>query len=468
VNDVPPLDDRPPGRRDRRARIPVGRDRVASPPRIERAADETAVVEPDRAAGARRFRPTAVEWLCLAVAVVLTIQYSWLLDDAFVYFRYVDNALYAGRGLTYNAGEYVEGFSSPLWLVILLAVRSTGLDWWLAVRLLGVLASVAFWALLVRVGRELAPAGAPPFALPLVLLAPAYAVACYFTSGVDAPLVQVMSAAFALAVLAPQERWVQLLAGLGPMVRHELVPPCLLLVAWCAWRTRRVPRLLVATALLTTGAWVAFRVWYFAELLPNTFYLKHVSLARRGVAYVLDTVRPCGLQWVLGLAAAGFAGLAWRDRRAAACGAAPPRLRLPERVALFALALPVAAYVVHIGGDSRHYRYLAFPVGLVVAATAGLPEHLLARVAMHHERPGHKWGLVPLARDIGRIELAAENRPRIGMFRRAVEQGAAPGWVRANLAALETIERKAFNRHRFVENLRLALTFPERIDVERQ
>jgi len=34
-------------------------------------------------------------------------------------------------------------------------------------------------------------------------------------------------------------------------------------------------------------------------------------------------------------------------------------------------ALPVAAYVVRIGGDPRHFRYLAFPFDLVVLAGAG-------------------------------------------------------------------------------------------------
>jgi len=44
-------------------------------------------------------RPTAIEWLCLAASLLLSLQYSWLLDDAFIYFRYVDNLVHLGRGL---------------------------------------------------------------------------------------------------------------------------------------------------------------------------------------------------------------------------------------------------------------------------------------------------------------------------------------------------------------------------------
>jgi len=44
-----------------------------------------------------------------------------LIDDAFIFFRYADNLL-AGLGPVFNAGERVEGFTSPLWLLLLAAM----------------------------------------------------------------------------------------------------------------------------------------------------------------------------------------------------------------------------------------------------------------------------------------------------------------------------------------------------------
>jgi len=547
-----------------------------------------------------RLRPSAIEWLALGVAAALTVQYAWLVDDAFVYFRYADNALFAHRGLVYNAGEYVEGFSSPLWMLILLGLRSTGIGWWLAVRLLGVLSCLALWALLVQLSRDASPRDSPTFSLPLLLLAPNYAVLCYFTSGLETPLVEVMAGVFALAVFRPHSRRLQLVAGLAPMVRHELALPWLLFAGWCAWRTRRPPWALLLSTALSVGSWLVFRVWYYAELLPNTFYLKYVWLARQGMVYLRDTVETYGLHWILGIGAAGFALLWWSDLSARRRGARVPTLRLAERVVLLALAAVVTAFVVRIGGDPRHYRYLAFPFCIAVSATAGLPEHLLsrgrwrpprglavvasllvmglvasryprqlarhpllatiesespiaphsgkkgkgavlindaaahrhhedlacppwrscakvdgkkafrgaaalpgqpahdgviveywcagiyrqpraravhslgltdpflARTLMPHDRPAHKWGLVPLARDIARLVGAEGNEPRVGLFRRALEAGKAPPWVAANLATLEVVERKAFNRHHLLENLRLALTFPSKVDPKRR
>jgi hypothetical protein len=52
-----------------------------------------------------------------------------------------------------------------------------------------------------------------------------------------------------------------------------------------------------------------------------------------------------------------------------------------------------------------------------------------------------------------------------GEFRRRVQQGRAPEWIRDNLASVEVLERKIYNRGDIRENLRLAFTFPARIRV---
>ena len=39
-------------------------------------------------------------------------------DDTFIYYRYVNNVL-AGNGPVFNPGEYTEGYTSPLWLIVL-------------------------------------------------------------------------------------------------------------------------------------------------------------------------------------------------------------------------------------------------------------------------------------------------------------------------------------------------------------
>ena len=97
-----------------------------------------------------------------------------------------------------------------------------------------------------------------------------------------------------------------------------------------------------------------------------------------------------------------------------------------------------------------------------VVQSFGLTDGFLARVNMRSDKPAHKYGLNPLADDICRID--SQYPPGRGMYRKAVADGRAPGWVAENIDSIEEIERKVYNRHDFIENLRLASAFP-RISV---
>ena len=317
---------------------------------------------------AAAWRPTWLEWLCLAASLFLTLQYAWVLDDAYVYSRYVDNLVHLERGLVFNEGEYVEGYSSPAWCLLLIPLRALGLDWWLLWRLLGLACAAATWALLVSLARRAAPAGARVFNTALLLLAFNYAVQSYFTSGVEAPLVQLAAVAFALYVFDPRHAPAAVLVGLAPMIRHELALPLVFALVW-GWRaTGRIPWLVVRAAAFSLGPWLLFRIGYYADLVPNTFYLKDEVNWARGLRYLHDTALTYGV-YVL---APAFALLAFALLRS---GAASKReLRLGERWVLLLSAAAVCVYVAKIGGDPRHYRYLAFPFCVAVCASQGLIE----------------------------------------------------------------------------------------------
>jgi hypothetical protein len=347
-------------------------------------------------------RPAPVEWVCLAVGLFLTLRYAWLLDDAFIFFRYVDNLLFLGRGLVFNEGEAVEGFSSPAWTLLLIPLRATGANYWLIVRAVGLACSALFWFLLLCLRGATEPrAGdpggrAPIVDLPMAYLSGLYPVACYFTSGMETPLVQVSAAAFALHVFAPALVLPRVLVGLAPLVRPELALPVCLVVLWDWARARRFPWLVGAVAAATSGGWLAFRVAYYADLLPNTFYLKDRVRLDWGLAYLHDALVPYGAYVFLPALALLALVLARR-------GADP---FLGRRAFLLLLAALVAAYVVKIGGDGRHYRYLAFPFCLAVAAGAGLVERGLGLSGRRSRRA------LAAALALGLLALSAALYPR--------------------------------------------------------
>jgi hypothetical protein len=295
------------------------------------------------------------------------------MDDSYVYFRYVDNLVARGIGLVWNPGEYVEGFSSPLWALLLVALRRLHLDFWVVVRAVGLISFAVFWLLAVVANRGLTlreARSSVSYNIPLVYLSFCYGALCYFTSGLEAPLVMVSAGLYACAVLWPERRWLQILLGVTPLVRPELTVPFLLwgLVVWL--RSKRVPWTALASAAVSVGGYLIFRIWYYADIFPNTFHLKDELWIGQGLRYVWDTVGP---YWTLPLLAALFVLYMVLRRRTGGT------VKGAERLTMFLLALSVAVYVVKVGGAPIHFKDLAFPFTLAVLAGGGLLEGVGAR-----------------------------------------------------------------------------------------
>jgi hypothetical protein len=319
------------------------------------------------------FKPSPTEWLCLIGGALLVYCYAWLMDDAYVYFRYVDNFVVHGRGLVWNPGEYVEGFSSPVWAAVLIALRALHLNYWNAVCAVGVLSFVAFWWICCVVNRGFMSAKVSQESLniPLVYLSFTYAVSCYFTSGLEAPLVNLTAAAYAAAILWPGNPLLQVVVGFSPLVRQELFIPFGIFCLFVRYfRGSSFPWWAIGSFVTTVGGYAIFRVWYYADLLPNTFYLKDLTWIEQGLKYLADTILP---YHALPFAAAMSLALFTLYRKGGS-----QELRTTERLVQLLLAAPIVAYAVKIGGDPRHFRYLAFPFIVSVLATGGLFEHLIA------------------------------------------------------------------------------------------
>ncbi|RJR26209.1 hypothetical protein C4561_05710, partial [candidate division WWE3 bacterium] len=56
--------------------------------------------------------------ITIVVSFFLFLSRAWVGEDAFIFFKYVDNLL-NGHGLVFNVGERVEGFTAPLWVFVL-------------------------------------------------------------------------------------------------------------------------------------------------------------------------------------------------------------------------------------------------------------------------------------------------------------------------------------------------------------
>jgi hypothetical protein len=242
-----------------------------------------------------------------------------------------------------------------------------------------------FWWLLVRLNRSLSPPGVRAWNLPLAYLCTNYAVTSYFTSGLESPLALLAGAVLAHFFVRPESRVWSFAVALCPLVRPELAVAAVFSCAYAGWRLRRFPRFLVAMIALVNMPWLVFRVWYYADLLPNTFYLKDTDRWDWGWTFLLDATMS---YWFPVFALVVAAAIIVVMRRRGGGGDPAKALHLDARAAMTGLAALLTLYVVRIGGASIHMYYLWTPAVLAVATSAGLAEHLFphspprARLAM--------------------------------------------------------------------------------------
>jgi arylsulfatase A-like enzyme len=329
--------------------------------------------------------------LLLAAAVALLAlharQLQFFCDDSYISYRYEQN-LAEGRGLVYNAGERVEGYTNFLWVILIglgirLGFAAEPVSLWLGLFFL----VVALSATAVLAKRLLSSFS---FALvPVLLLVCQGPMVLWSVSGLEASFFAAMTL---LAVLAYERGFLgwkgQLLAGalyaISTMVRPDgavFGAAAGLHLVLCALFQR--PRDLAGAALraaaLATGflaLFTPFVLWrwrYYGDWLPNTFYVKAGGLLNLslGLQY-LET-------WFVEYPIAGSLSISgtaavlllprWREQR-----------RTFGHVALALLLF--SAYLVWAGGDYMAlYRFLVPLLPLAMLPAAALLQMLFEGAA---------------------------------------------------------------------------------------
>ena len=312
----------------------------------------------------------------MIIGIFFVVWYGWIIDDAYIYFRYVDNLVVHKVGLVYNAGEFVEGFSSPLWTILLSIFRLFHLNYWIIIRVFGILVYIFFWYLAKKINYKLSRSSPGIVNFPLLYLTCTYGVMCSFTSGLETPLVVLESAGFASLILFPDNKLLQVLVGLSPLFRHELVIPYLIILIWIVLKKKQFPFFLFFTLVFAGSAYGLFRIWYYADLFPNTFYLKNELWISQGLTYLYETCSTYQTLPVLGIFIILYFTLRKQYGKLVLCE--------NERLMMILTALPVLLFVIKIGGDPRHFRYLAFPFCLILFSTAGIAETALSSIKKQH------------------------------------------------------------------------------------
>ncbi len=276
----------------------------------------------------------AVLLIILIIFLLHAVSCNFIQDDAFISYRYVKN-LVGGRGLVFNPGERVEGYTNFLWIILLAVFTILGMNTVAASKILGLAGGCLSLLLLYRITRILlrgegidwkraedrererrkedqensegqkkgkartGPAAWLALAPPLLMAANG-AFAYWSISGLESGLFIPLILAAAYFYLT-RERLMVPFAALATLVRPEgaLVFAVFLLdkVLFRRNGLKNGLRFAAAYAVLLSP-YLIFKVAYYGNLLPNPFYAKtgfSWEYVRSGLDYFWRFLRHYGL-----------------------------------------------------------------------------------------------------------------------------------------------------------------------------
>lgn len=331
-------------------------------------------------------------WVALASATV-AISFGWkeaVIDDAYIAFRYAAN-LAEGHGLVFNPGERVEGFTSPLFTLLMALAIRLGFDPPGVAQWINVSSNVTLLGAVYLFARHTFRHS--PY---VSLIAPALLVANFnfggwAAHGLETSLFALLVfVGLALSLPADPLEGSSSRRGVFPRRREAVLGAFVLALA--TWTRPEAPlyfgiaflprlaRLLKAKKpsradvevalvfLVPVLALIGARWAYYGALLPNTYYAKATGGAGKMGDGLRYTLRFFDQSLIMGLVLVPLSGIVMRWRRGA-------------RPYLLLTIASTTAYVILVGGDAfgaaRFFVPILAPLYLLVED--GLATLLVAR-----------------------------------------------------------------------------------------
>ncbi|MCX6166077.1 MAG: hypothetical protein NTU73_14650, partial [Ignavibacteriae bacterium] len=220
-------------------------------------------------------------------SVILGFVYRFIQDDAYISFIYSRN-LIRGDGLTWF-GNYVEGYTNFLWVI------------WIAVGfvlkiepvLWSQISGISFFALTVFFSWKAAYKifkSFIPTLLANLLLITKYSMVCYATGGLETMMQTFFLTLIVflyLKIVSGEEIEIKrililisLVSSLAILTRLDSIIPVTILYIFIFSRLLKDNRkaeyyfFLFLPVVIITGLWFAWKLYYYGNILPNSYYVK--------------------------------------------------------------------------------------------------------------------------------------------------------------------------------------------------
>jgi hypothetical protein len=315
-------------------------------------------------------------YVCLLLGSVLLLHifyYPYFPDDSYISLRYAQRLLH-GQGLTWNDGEYVEGYSNLLWVLLTAALGFIGFNLVDAASALGITCTL-LTPLVFFYHQRQAKLSYAALLIGLVAYVASPPIALWARAGLETPMVMLLltSAVTSCYGLLTEYRRRQAcitgaLLGLTCLLRPEAplyvagIMLALLMHSRNTFERVRTIVIIGGTAALFFLSQMLFRMHYYGELLPNTVLAKVAFSTERlmtGYVYVAKALLVFMPLWLYALLGLTHARKSSRREEA--------------RFGLFALTfLAVLSLAIVISGGDVFMGFRAFAPLLPTLILAGM------------------------------------------------------------------------------------------------
>lgn len=298
-------------------------------------------------------------WILLITFLSFSLYFfTWFVDDLYVYFRYVNNFI-NGRGIVYNAGEYVEGFSSFIWFLILSVFGFTKLPLELSSKIASVVFAVLALLVIYRISKELIPGIWRLF--PVLITALNLPFVLWSVSGFEISFYSLLLLLCFYKIIKIKKNSFDIILLILLLAIISFTRPegflfsftFLIAIFFYTKGFRGVFYYTLSGYLFLLIGFLLFRFFYFGEFVPNTYFAKlgygiigynEIRIYRFGIIYILKFFfyNP---HFAILLLYFVFRFKYWEEKN--------------NILLLFSLILVQFAFIVYAGGDwMEQYRFI--------------------------------------------------------------------------------------------------------------
>lgn len=243
-----------------------------------------------------KYFPVLISILFIVIGLASAISLSWISDDAFITLRYAKNFI-EGKGLVYNMGEYIEGYTNFLWLMIIVGFNYIGFESVSFSTYFSLLFYISIIVLMVYLNWK---SNKNVFVFPLTaaILVSHYDFRIWATSGLETMMFTfIVTLAIVLPLIIENQKKLffsqGLLLSLAVLTRPDGALILFIVFGLTTiklfWEVRKISNenitskvsyffkdflFLIIPLILILIPYFIWKISYFGNLLPNTYYAK--------------------------------------------------------------------------------------------------------------------------------------------------------------------------------------------------